>query len=157
MSAAHRSAPPYAMSLEFDGIVITEIVRGEGEADDCFVSDRENAAAKAALFVNREFERSRDAERVELAAGGVEEGFGIDELFDGDAARVKRGGGCERAGAGDAEAEGVACEVEATACKGQHVAVVIGGDAQAQGCAARREDDDTLPPRDAAQKLNAEP
>ncbi len=92
------------MSLEFDGIVVAEIMCGEGEANDCIVSDREDAAAKATLFVERKVERGVDAERVELAAGGVEEGFSVGEFFDGDATRIERGGGCEWACARDAEA-----------------------------------------------------
>jgi len=46
-------------------------VGGEGEADDVFALDGDDAAAWAALLVGGEFEGGGDGEGVELAAGGV--------------------------------------------------------------------------------------
>lgn len=115
-----------------------------------FALNGDDAAAKAALFVKGEFERGRDAERVELAAGGIEEGFGFGEFFDGDASRVERRSWLKRAGGGDAEADSVAGDVETFASEGEYMTVVVGMDAEAQGCAACGEDDDTFAPRDAA-------
>lgn len=157
MTTAHRSPSADAGALQAEGIVIAEIVCGEGETNHMFALNGGDAAAEASLFVKGEFESGVDAERVELAAGGVEEGFGVGEFFDGDAARVERGGGHERAGVGDAKADVVPGEVEAFAGEGQHVAVVFGGDAKAQACAASWKNDDTLPPRDATQEFDAEP
>ena len=77
---------------------------GEGEADDVFALNGDNAAARVALFVCGEFEGGVDAERVELAAGGVEEGVGVGEFFDGDDARIEGGGGLEWARDREAEA-----------------------------------------------------
>lgn len=156
-AAAHCAASADAVSLEFDGIVVAEIVCGEGEADDVFALNGDDSSAEASLFVYRQFERGRDAERVELAVSSFEQGFGFGEFFDGDAACVERGCGHERAGAGDAEADEVSGDVEAFASKGEHMAVVVSGEAEAQACAACREDDDALSPRDAAQELDTEP
>ncbi len=72
-------------------------MRDEGEADDSFIFDPQDAAAGAALFVVGEFERGSDAECVELATGGVEEGFGVGEFLDRDGAGVEGCGGRERA------------------------------------------------------------
>ena len=132
-------------------------MRGEGEADDVFALDGDDAAACAALLVYGEFECGCDAEGVELAAGGVEEGFGVSEFLDRHTARVERAGGEKRAGGGDAEANGVAGDVESAACEGQYVAVVFGGDAEAQRCAARGQDDNAFAPGNAADEFDAEP
>jgi hypothetical protein len=112
-------------------IFIIEIMSGEGEANDGFTVNFHDATAEAALFVEGKFECGRDAECVELAAGGAEEGFGVSEFLDSDAARVERASREKRAGTGDAEADGVSGDVEAFASKGKHVAVVIGGEAKA--------------------------
>jgi len=157
MPAAHCAASADAVSLEFEGIVVVEIVGGEGETDDVFALNGDDAAAEATLFVEGEFEGRRDVERVELALRSFEERFGVGEFFDGDDARVERAGGEEGSGGGDAEADGVAGDVEPASGEGQHVAVVIGGEAEAQMRAACGEDDDAFAPGDAAQKLNAEP
>ena len=117
--------------MEFDGIVVAEIVCSEGEADDGAAVNPYDAAAEAALIVEGEFERGADAEGVELAAGGVEEGFGFGELLDRDDARVERGGGLERARGGYAEAQGVAGDVEALAGEWEHGGVAVGGYAEA--------------------------
>lgn len=77
-------------------------MRGEGEADDGFVVNLEDAAAWAALLVLWKFEGGVEVEGGELAAGGVEEGFGVGEFLDRDDAGIERGGGEERAGDGDA-------------------------------------------------------
>ena len=126
---------------------------GEGEADDVFALNGDDAAAKAALFVQGQFERGGDAECVELAAGGVEEGFGFGEFFDGDASCVERRSWLKRVGGGNAEAEGVAGDVQAASGEGEDMAVVVGWDAQAKARASRGKDDDAFAPGDAAQKL----
>ena len=153
MPTAHRSPPANACALQAERIVVVEVVCSEGEADDCFILDREDAAAKAALFVEGKFERGGDAECVELAAGGVEEGFGFGEFFDVDASRVERRSWLKRAGGGDAEADGVAGDVQAASGEGNDMAVVVGWDAQAKARASRGKDDDAFAPGDAAQKL----
>ena len=93
MPAAHCAASADTGGLEAEGIVVVEVVGGEGEADDVFALDGDDAAAWAALFVGGEFEGGGEAERVELAAGGVEEGFGFGEFLDRDTARIERRGG----------------------------------------------------------------
>src|SRR2546423_6091247 len=103
-------------------------MRGEGEADDVFALDGDDASAGAGLLVRGEFEGGRDGEGVELTAGGVEEGFGVGELLDRDATRVKGTGGRERAGGGDAEADCVARDVETAAREEEDLAVAVGGD-----------------------------
>src|SRR5437868_6846257 len=113
MPTTHRSPPTDANTLQAQRIFIAKPMRGEGEADDVFALNGNDAAAMAALFVERQFERGGDVECVELAAGSVEERFGFGEFFDGDDARIEGGGGQERAGGGDAEADGVAGDVEA--------------------------------------------
>ncbi len=89
--------------MEVDRIIVAQVVGGEGEADDGSVFDHEDAAARAAFVVVGEFERGGDFERGELAAGGVEEGFGVGKFLDHDDARVERGGGRERARRRDTE------------------------------------------------------
>jgi len=131
MSAAHCAASADAVSLEFERVVVAEAVGGEGEADDVFALDGDDAATWAALLVGGEFEGGGEAERVELAAGGVEEGFGFGKFLDRDDARVEGRGGRERAGGGNAEAEGVTGDIEAASGEGEDVAVAVGGDAEA--------------------------
>lgn len=157
MPAAHRAASADAGGLEVEGIVVVEMVGGEGEADDVAALNGDDAAAWAALFVEGEFECGIDVERVELAAGGVEEGFGVGEFLNRHTARVERGRGRERARRGDAEADGVAGDVEACAGEGEDVAVVVGRDAEAQGRAACGERDDALSPRNAVQEFQPQP
>lgn len=153
MPTAHRSPPANACALQAERIFVVEVVCSEGEADDCFILDRENATAKAALFVKGEFERGREAECVELAACGIEEGCGFDEFFDGDESRVERRSWLKRAGGGDAKADGLAGDVEAASGEGEDMAVVVGWDAQAKARASCGKDDDAFAPGDAAQKL----
>ena len=141
MSATHCPTPADADALQAKRVFVAEVVRGEGEADDVFALNVDDAAAKATLFVQRQFERGRDVECVELAAGGVEEGRGFGEFFDGDAAGVERRSRLKRAGGGDTEVEGVAGDIEAASREGEDMAVVVGWDAQAKARAARGKDD----------------
>ena len=104
MPATHCAASADTVSLEFDGIVVAEIVRGEGEADNVFALNGDDAAARAALFVCGEFDGGVDAEGVELAACSVKEGVGIGEFLDGDTTGVERGSGLQWARHGDTEA-----------------------------------------------------
>lgn len=130
---------------------------GEGEADDCFVFNPQDAAARAAFVVMRKFERGGDSESIELAAGGVEEGFGFGEFLDGDGAGVKGHGGRERARGWNTEAQPVAVNVEAFAGEREDGGVTVGGHAQVKRGAARRQGNDSFAPRDAADEFNSEP
>lgn len=105
-------------------------MRGEGEADDAFAVNLDDAAAEAALLVAGKFEGGVDAENVELTACGVEEGFGFGEFLDRDDARVERGGWLEWARGGDAEAQRVASDVEALAGEWEYVGVTVSGYAE---------------------------
>jgi len=151
MPATHCAASADTVSLEFDGIVVAEIVRGEGEANDVFALNGDDAAAKAALFVQRQFERGRDVECVELAAGCVEEGFGFGEFFDGDTSRVERRSWLKRAGDRDAKADGVAGDVEAAACEREDMTVAVSRNAEAKARTTSWKNDDAFAPGDTAQ------
>src|SRR2546421_2833331 len=98
-------------------------MRGEGEADDVFALDGDDASAGAGLLVRGEFEGGRDGEGVELTAGGVEERVGGGELLDRDATRGKGTGGRERGGGGGARAGCVAPRGETAGPRGEGLAV----------------------------------
>jgi hypothetical protein len=103
-AAAHFAASAEAMCLQREGIIVVQIVQGDGEANDCCALDLDDAATEAFLLVARKFKRrGGDAEFIELTLNSIEERFGFGGISDGDEARVKRSGGRERAGGGDAE------------------------------------------------------
>lgn len=132
-------------------------MRGEGEADDGVLADAEDAAAGLAVFVGGQFEGGLNAEGGELAAGGGEEGLGVGELFDRDAAGVNGSGGRERAGRGEAEPECVAADLKPLTGEHEHLAEARGGQTQAQSRAARRQRNEAVAPRNAADEFDAEP
>ena len=51
MPTAHRPAPAEADALQADRVFVAEAVGGEGEADDTFVADGDDATAEAPLLV----------------------------------------------------------------------------------------------------------
>lgn len=136
--------------------MVGEIVGDEGEADDFFAFDGDDAAGAAAAFFG-EFEGRLDRSFGQLALGGFEEFRDLHRVAEGDDARIERRGRVQRPGDWDAEADAVAVDVEAFPGQRDDFAEFVGRYPQRKGAAARRERDRAPVEGDAADQLDPEP